>query len=137
MKTIKALKARLLQARKEKDLTARAVLSTMIADLEYAQRAGTVVDASVITSKIVNGINTAKDNAKLATTKLAEFKFHDEAGFLETLLPKMLTGAEILEIFVKEKPANMKEAMGIMKQSYAGVYDGRTTSTAAKGYFHG
>lgn len=132
---IQKLKALRLQARKAKNKVGSATLATLIGALEYDQEKGTVIDLSVVASKIRKYRQTALDNAEL---RPLEVDYAVEAEYLEyvmdELMPNQLTGAELKEIFIKDNCANMKECMMLLKSQYAGQYDGKSASMAAKEY---
>lgn len=134
MKSIQELKARRLIARKQKDDVASKALATLIAELEYEQEKGKVIDASVITGKIRKYMETALNNADLSVTVQDKVKFITEADFFEDLLPDMLTGADILKIMDENCVASVGEGMRILKRQYPGLYDGREASAAIKEY---
>lgn len=123
------MKARLLQARKEKDTMAKAVLSCLIADIEYAERSGKEVDGAALIRKY---IRIAEDNADKCPTVDGTAKYLDEVDFLETLLPKQLDVDEIREIIHAGNFTNIGQVMKHFKENYQGQYDGKAVSMIAK-----
>lgn len=135
---LQKLKAIRLEARKAKNKLGAGVLATLIGELEYEQEKGKVIDASVIVGKIKKYIATAYDNFN---KRPVEVDYGVEAEFLESVLdkhaPKLLSGAEIKEIFAKEHCTSMKDCMLLLKTNYAGKFDGREASVTAKQFLGG
>ena len=128
---IETLKAARLAARKSHNRVGAGSLATMIAEIEYEQEKGKVIDATAIVSKINKYIENAYDNAKHEPMNPDHAL---EAEFLEGLLPEMMTEEKILSVISEAGITSIGMGMGLMRKNYAGKYENSVAAKVIKGY---
>lgn len=123
MSLIEKVKADQLAARKAKDSLATALLTTLLGEVgTAAKNAGheLATDDEVIATvkKFIKNNESIPEAVRHVT--------HDaELCILESYLPKQLSADEIELIFLEHAPTNKGEAMKLLKERYAGLYDGK------------
>ena len=128
-----------LTARKAKDTLAANLLTTLIGEVSaLAKNDGNreVTDADVvkICKKFVTGMEQTvtylgNSNPEGTTTALAEMEI------LEKYMPKQMdedTLTEVLCELVPESGPNLGKLMALLKERYAGQYDGKMAAIIAK-----
>ncbi len=140
MSIIKEVKARHLQARKNKEVIAKNLLTTLVGDLgtlaKNEQIAVTDIDDLVVIGKIKKYITTAKDNIEAGVD--AEL-CNAEIEILESFLPSQMTESELqekIDMYILSNNVDSMRGMGIvMKEltaNFGGRFDGKLASTLVK-----
>lgn len=136
------IKADSLSARKNRDATASAVLTTLLGEVEtMAKNIGhtpTDIEVQSVIKKFIKNIDeSTRANQSRGNTEVVSTLTHEKA-LLEKYLPKQLSEAELMAIIAELVAAgatNIGSLMKMLKQSYEGLYDGATASKIAKGFF--
>jgi uncharacterized protein YqeY len=126
-----------LTARKEKDKAKASLLTTLIGELDsdVTGKSTTkveVTDAMVVAKikKFVKSLDALVlllgSNGPKQTEALMEI------SILAVYLPKYLTEGELTEIIKSFDTTNMGTVMKLLKEQYAGLYDGKLASKIAK-----
>ena len=107
-------------------------MQSLIADFDKQARTGKEVDGMALIKKY---LANAKDNMRLEKDRgntPGYEAYRAEVDFLETLLPKQLTEAELREIIEGGCFNNIGQVMKYLKGDYAGQYDPKAASIIAK-----
>lgn len=126
------MKAKLLEVRKARNAVGKAVMQSLIADFDKQARTGKEVDGMSLIKKY---LANAKDNMKLEVGRNnspGAKAYGLEAAFLESLLPKQLTEAELREVIESGCFSNIGQVMKHLREHYQGQYDGGLASKIAK-----
>lgn len=154
MNLLENLKEQLKAARKAQQNHVVTALSTLIGEIELGLRRAPSFASN---DKFVNGIvgSTVKKfldglevleqetlkNWKIGDDQNLQTVAEDRALYLEiqerykATLPQQLTDEQIIKIVVDSGAANMGQAMGILKKSHAGAFDGARASALIKSHF--
>lgn len=133
MTLIKSIKDEFKQARISKDKIKTDILKVLLGEIESDQKRGTNVDDAMIIAKIKKLIQSNKECLESTFAEDTAAKLSGENKVLEVFLPKQLTKAEISALMRENGPfKNIGACMGFLKKNYAGLYDGKTASEAAK-----
>lgn len=131
--TLSKIKEQRTQARINKDMFVANTLTTVVGDLETAQKRGAEIDDAYVVAYLKKAIQTAKENFKHSG---GDDAFINEVKILEQYLPKQLTETELSDIvnhYVDNAPdCNIGQVMGYLKQQYPGLYDGKVASGLVK-----
>ncbi|QDF14743.1 hypothetical protein PONTUS_108 [Vibrio phage Pontus] len=126
------MKAKLLEVRKARNAVGKAAMQSLIADFDKQARTGKEVDGMALIKKYVAN---AKDNMRLEKDRgnTAGYEaYRAEVDFLETLLPKQLTEAELREIIETGAFKGIGQVMKHLREHYQGQYDAKAASIIAK-----
>lgn len=126
------MKAKLLEVRKAGNKVGRAVMQSLIADFDKTARTGKEVDGMSLIKKY---LDNAKGNMKIEKgrdNQAGYEAYRAEVEFLESLLPKQLTEAELREIIEGGCFHNIGQVMKHLREHYQGQYDGGLASAIAR-----
>ncbi|QQV88206.1 hypothetical protein GARY_116 [Vibrio phage Gary] len=126
------MKAKLLEVRKARNAVGKAAMQSLIADFDKQARTGKEVDGMALIKKYVAN---AKGNMRLEKDRgnTAGYEaYRAEVDFLETLLPKQLTEAELREVIEGGCFNNIGQVMKHLREHYQGQYDGGLASKIAR-----
>lgn len=126
------IQQRLVKARKEKDMLAVRLLSTIIGDL---QRGGEKVidetDASRAIKKHLEHVNFNIDKLmKKDFTDTRLYGLNQEREALESLIPKQLTEAQLFGLAIQHP--SLRSFMLTLAADFAGQYDGKMAARLYK-----
>lgn len=135
-----------LAARKEHNAPATALLTTLLSEASMpgknAGRESTEAEVAAVIKKFLNGVDeTLKaigpGNEHFVDDRVAILSY--ERDLLNKYLPKQLTEAELrviitdfIDILGDSSPKAMGKIMGMIKNQYAGTYDGTLASKILK-----
>lgn len=141
------IKAAQLQARKNRDAVTSSLLTTLIGEAEMvgknANRVTTDDEVIAVIQKFIKNINetVAALSAQPAIATGDRLKvLQAERAELETFLPKQLTADELTDqvhaiiagLLGMKSTINVGDVMGVLKNRFAGRYDGKMASTIVK-----
>ncbi|AUG85104.1 tRNA amidotransferase [Vibrio phage Ceto] len=127
------MQAKLLEVRKARNAVGKSVMQSLIADFDKQARTGKEVDGMALIKKYLANANSNYDlEVQRGNTAKAEETYGKEIEFLESLLPKQLTQAELRNIIETGNFANIGEVMKFLRFNYQGRYDGKAASAIAK-----
>lgn len=131
----KQIRADQLQARKNKDVIATALLTTLIGEIERmsandAKKGATVDDARVIdkTKTMVNSVELSLQHAD------DKSRFLTELDILKSYLPSMMSDDELRSEIsrLKNEGKQVGEIMAYLNANYTGRFDRKTASEIAR-----
>lgn len=146
MTLIETIKKAQIQARKEKNEVSASTLTTLIGEAEMigkndGNRQSTDAEVTAVIKKFIKNIDeTAAVLEKAAQPDVARLeKLAQEKVILTAFMPKQLSELELRDIvgsilltFEDKNPKLMGKVLGILKEKYAGQYDGALASKIAK-----
>ena len=133
-----------LAARKAKDGLKATLLTTLIGELTaIGKNDGNreVIDADVVklVKKFLDGVNETialiKDASNVDGSADRYVNLLKEQSYLTAYMPQQMDEATLTEVLcelVTESGPNLGKLMGLLKERYAGQYDGKMASTVAK-----
>lgn len=141
MALINKLKTALLEARKARNSTEAASLSTLVGEIETLAKAGRgdLTDAVVVTviKKFIKNINESMTVVG-RTDALVWDDMLAEKALYESFLPTQLTAEELsalIEQLINEGADNVGDVMKLLKAKHAGTYNGAEASAILKQRF--
>lgn len=144
------IKAAQLQARKNRDAVTASLLTTLIGEAEMvgknANRVTTNDEVLAVIQKFVKNIDetvSALSTPKMALVTSSEARIQDlkaERSVLEQFLPSQLTADELTDhvhaiiagLLGVKSTINVGDVMGVLKNRFAGQYDGKMASMIVK-----
>jgi hypothetical protein len=146
MTLIETIKKAQIQARKEKNEISASTLTTLIGEAEMigkndGNRQSTDAEVTAVIKKFIKNIDeTVTVLEKAAQPDVARLeKLAKEKVILTAFMPKQLTELELRDIvgsilitFEEKNPKLMGKVLGILKEKYAGQYDGALSSKIVK-----
>ena len=145
------IKAAQLQARKNRDAVTASLLTTLIGEAEMvgknANRVTTDDEVIAVIQKFIKNINETigalSDSGALASANATQARIkvlQAERAELETFLPKQLTAEELADhvhaiiagLLGVKSTINVGDVMGVLKNRFAGQYDGKMASMIVK-----
>ncbi len=133
-----------LAARKARDGLKATLLTTLIGELTaIGKNDGNreVIDADVVklVKKFLDGVNETialiKDASNVDGSADRYVNLLKEQSYLTAYMPQQMDEATLTEVLcelVTESGPNLGKLMGLLKERYAGQYDGKMASTVAK-----
>lgn len=138
------IKADQLAARKAKDGLKATLLTTLIGELTAigkndGNREVTDADVVKLVKKFLDGVNETlvliKDASNVDGSADRYVNLLKEQSYLTAYMPQQMDEATLTEVLcelVTESGPNLGKLMGLLKERYAGQYDGKMASTVAK-----
>ena len=138
------IKSDQLAARKARDGLKATLLTTLIGELTaIGKNDGNreVIDADVVklVKKFLDGVNETialiKDASNVDGSADRYVNLLKEQSYLTAYMPQQMDEATLTEVLcelVTESGPNLGKLMGLLKERYAGQYDGKMASTVAK-----
>lgn len=132
------IKSKLMDARKNKDVIARTLLTTLLGEIDNLQRrtAPATIDVASI---VVKFIKNANETLPHVTDADAKATLETEISILEQFLPKKLTQGQLdsviddviagLNLSVAPKPGDI---MSALKSNYTNQYDAKSAMEIIK-----
>lgn len=133
-----------LAARKAKDGLKATLLTTLIGELTAigkndSNREVTDADVVKLVKKFLDGVNETialiKNASNVDGSADRYVNLLKEQSYLAVYLPQQMDEAKLTEVLcelVTESGPNLGKLMGLLKERYAGQYDGKMASTVAK-----
>lgn len=130
MSIVNNIKADLFSARKARDSVTVISLSTLLGEVvkvgkDSGNRETTDQEAIAVVKKFVEGLNDV-------ISRTASSEALIERELIEKYIPSQLTRDEIYSILCSETGKSLGEMMKVLKERYAGRYDGKLASEIAK-----
>jgi uncharacterized protein YqeY len=138
MTILQQIESKALAARKAKDTVAKNLLITLLGELETkAKRGGEEVTDTLVISTVKKFMDSATDTLKhvAGVNAESEEQCKQELDILKHFLPDQLTESQIESAITMADVKSLGEAMGFLKKSFAGQYDGALASKVAKRLF--
>lgn len=144
MTLFEQIKADQLAARKAKDGLKATLLTTLIGELTAigkndGNREVTDTDVVKLVKKFLDGVDEVivhLGKGEITDTKAQSMMVaRDERILLTVYMPHQMDEAKLTEVLaelVTETGSNLGKLMGLLKERYAGQYDGKMASTLAK-----
>jgi uncharacterized protein len=137
MTLLNTIKAASLTARKARKTDEAALLSTLMGEIETLAKAGRgeLTDAVVVTviKKFIKNIDQVIEVVE--PNSIGGQNAIKEKQLLEAFLPKQLSEQELQALIDDMGCTNIGDAMKLLKQNYAGTYDGAMASKILKAKF--
>lgn len=124
-----------LEARVNRD-SSSSLLGLILGEVETAVKRGDEQNIDTLTEIVIKKLVASANKNIEATSGDAKNPFIAECDYLLLLLEKygttLMSEHELLGFFASHEPANIGEAMKLVKQQHAGKYDSKMASAVAK-----
>jgi uncharacterized protein YqeY len=133
--TLIKLRDRFLEARKARDASISALLSTIIGEIESKAvlEDGVKTVKEEITVQVLKAfVKRNEEFAAMTSDEELSFSLACEKVFITNFLPQQLSEPEIKAILIGTGIVELGRMMAYLKEHYAGCYDGKIASRVAR-----